>query len=239
MKNLLNKLSLVTILSVAGQSTFASDRWDNPTIESAESVIVYVPDFIEVMKKNFGDDLGYNSLSLSVVLGFMAIEYNVWFRDISDSESSHFKIRQNQYELVIQYFIDHGCDINEKIDLFKALQSAKTSDFYADESDLYVDEPDFYADESNLYIDKFKTNRFKTLFTVALTDNGGAMIHALLNKGATLDTADQLDVLMYHAQSFDSEFQTGSSLVTLFALCDETVQKEFLLEHPELANLFI
>jgi hypothetical protein len=169
MKNLLNKLSLVTILSVAGQSTFTSDRWNNEVVELAPSFIADMPNFIEMMKEDLGDDdFGYNSLGLASALGCMVMQYNDWFGDVSDTESNYSKIRQNGYELVIQYFIDHGCDINQNVDVVKLLQGADAADL-------------------------FETNRFKSLLTVALMFNDKAITRALLNKGATLDATEQLD----------------------------------------------
>lgn len=220
MKKLYSKILLVAIF-MAGQPLFSADLWNRKITKIAPAFIENMPAFLEMAAENIGEDAGYNALSLACILSCLTSQYNDLFGifSASDDECDEYsKIRQNGYELLIQYFIDHGCDIHQKFHVAKFAQSPNVT----------------YSDSTEISI------------MVAAIAMDKAMISALLSKGLILNTQDQLSTLLFLVEEgcdfipLDYKYEADyGSLVMFFNTCDKSVQQEVLAKYPELKQIFI
>ncbi len=158
--------------------------------------------------------------------------YNESLLDDSDTTSDFIK---NQYIRAIQHFIDHGCDINQKID-FNAIFAYE------------VDKKPSYDSLKNLII-------------IPLLYTDAKIFFALLESGLIVNSKDQLDIALFFFERpdfelWDKETQeeyvsewgqgkesriqffnkhiTAQELLAIFLhMSEEQVQKEFFKKHPE------
>ena len=224
--------SLFLVLGIisANQSVQSEEQssWDRLIKTVPLSMIENMPELFEDIKNNFGvANLGHNSLGLACALGNMTFCYKGYFGTFSVKDSYYSKIRKDGYEVVIQYFIDNGCNVDEKYD-FSILLPGSDFDFSS-----------------------YK-NIFGSLFAIAFIFDE-AMIHALINKGFKIDKKDQLEILLFFAKDgkellpirceyedsldWNNDRANYDSLVTFFKYCDQAVQKEFLVKQPEFKQI--